>query len=271
MRGLKLWRCTIRFSLLILFFVSFSSALLANQNTPQRFEITDRKGSKIEIRETLLIGHDGNTVNLSTLFHDKPVIISPIFYKCPDICGFVLNGMLDSFKELGFVAGHDFDVITYSIDPKETSELARLKREATLNNLKQIKPNSDWLFFTGEESNIQRLSEQLGFQYQLDPATGLYSHAPGIFVADKNGVIIASIADVMYPKEILEYALVKASHGKLGNWQQKFNSIWRKYDFEKNELKIDNLKISFLILATISLLLIAFKVIKMWKAKNAER
>lgn len=167
--------------------------------------------------------------------------------------------MLDGFKDIGFVPGQDFNVVTISIDPKETSELARLKREAVINDLKKLKPASDWYFLTGEESNIRKLSDQLGFEYKLNLETGLYSHAPGIFILDSKGNLSASLADVMYPKDVLEYNLVKASNGSLGSWSQKFSAFWREYDFEKNNLKLNISKIGLFIFGFFVSLLVIFK------------
>ena len=67
----------------------------------------------------------GETVRLADLMHGRPVVLSLVYYRCPMLCGEVLNGLLKSSQAVPFVIGHDYDMLTVSFDPQETPALAR--------------------------------------------------------------------------------------------------------------------------------------------------
>src|SRR6185369_3223329 len=66
----------------------------------------------------------GQSVKLGQYFGKKPVVLALVYYDCPMLCTQVLNGMVTSFRVLPFEIGKEFDVVTVSFDPRETSALA---------------------------------------------------------------------------------------------------------------------------------------------------
>ena len=72
---------------------------------------------------------NGNPVRLGQFFHEKPVVISLVYYDCPMLCTQVLNGMVTSFRVLPFQIGKEFDVVTISFDPRETANARQRQKE----------------------------------------------------------------------------------------------------------------------------------------------
>ena len=70
----------------------------------------------------------GRELTLGELFGRRPVILAPVYYRCPMLCNQVLNGLTRSLKPLSLDAGKDFDVVAVSIDPDEKPELAAMKK-----------------------------------------------------------------------------------------------------------------------------------------------
>ena len=68
-------------------------------------------------------------MRLGDYFGDKPVVLVLAYYRCPKLCNVVLNGLLQSFREMSFTAGKEFDVVTVSFDPRERPELAAAKKQ----------------------------------------------------------------------------------------------------------------------------------------------
>ena len=60
------------------------------------------------------------------------MILALVYYRCPLLCNQVLTGLTRSLKPLPLEAGVDFDVVTVSIDPEETPELAARKKAGYL-------------------------------------------------------------------------------------------------------------------------------------------
>ena len=78
----------------------------------------------LEFRDEL-----GSTVKLADYFgHGRPVILNLGYYQCPMLCSELLQGLVGSMKALTFNLGKDFDVVTVSFDPRETTEMAAAKK-----------------------------------------------------------------------------------------------------------------------------------------------
>ena len=77
----------------------------------------------------------GQQVKLGQYFGQKPVVLAFVYYDCPMLCTQVLNGMVTSFRVLPFQIGKEFDVVTVSFDPRETSALATRKKKVYVDYL----------------------------------------------------------------------------------------------------------------------------------------
>ncbi|MFN7133280.1 MAG: SCO family protein, partial [Myxococcales bacterium] len=55
---------------------------------------------------------------------EKPLLLVPAYYECPMLCNLVFNGLVKAIKSTTLGLGEDYRVVTFSIAPKETPELA---------------------------------------------------------------------------------------------------------------------------------------------------
>jgi len=159
----------------------------------------------------------GATVALRQYFGSRPVILTLVYYECPMLCTFVLNGVLNSAKHLAFDLGKDFDIVTVSIDPAEKPMLAEAKHTMYAGLYGRPGGLSGWHFLTGEESSIRRLAESVGFRYAYDKASEQYGHPSGIMVLTPAGRVSRYFYGIEYAPRDLRFALVEASGGKIGN------------------------------------------------------
>jgi protein SCO1/2 len=74
----------------------------------------------------------GKTVQLSDYFTSKPVILMLAYYECPHLCPLALEGLVKSLKAISFDVGKEFDVLTASIHPSDSPELASAKKQQYL-------------------------------------------------------------------------------------------------------------------------------------------
>ena len=159
----------------------------------------------------------GATVRLGEFFHDKPVVLSLVYYNCPMLCTEVLNGMKGVFRHLPLVVGRDFEVITVSIDPTETPMLAAEKKAKYLEGYEHPEGTSGWHFLTGDERQIRILADVVGFRYVYDPQTKQYAHAAGIMVLTPGGSVARYLYGVDYLIKDMRLALVEASNNTIGS------------------------------------------------------
>jgi len=159
----------------------------------------------------------GRDVALGDLIREKPVILSLVYYECPMLCTQVLNGLSASLRQQDSLAiGDDYDVVTVSIDPKETPELAAQKKSAYVAALGAPGADRGWHFLTGDQAAITALSESVGFRYFYDEEIGEYAHAGGVVILTPSGRVSRYFIDVVFPKLDLRLALVESSEGRIG-------------------------------------------------------
>jgi len=119
--------------------------------------------------------HDesGNAVQLAKYFNQrKPMILSFVYLKCTDLCPLLLDGIVRSLRALSFNAGQEFELLTVSFDPSDTPALASAKKGDLLQQYGRPGTGNGWHFLTGNESEIRKLTDTVGFHYTYDPKTG---------------------------------------------------------------------------------------------------
>ena len=60
---------------------------------------------------------------------NKPVILAPVYYRCPMLCTQILNGAGEQPQGRLLQPGKDFEVVAVSFDPKDTPETAAAKKQ----------------------------------------------------------------------------------------------------------------------------------------------
>ena len=159
----------------------------------------------------------GKTVKLGDYFGRKPIILDLAYYNCTMLCGEVLLGLTGAMKMVNFNMGEDYDVITVSFDPKDTSELAAAKKKDYVQRYGRPGAQQGWHFLTGQPDAINALTQAVGFQYQYDPKINQYAHATAIMVLTPQGKISRYFYGVDFPPKDLRLGLVEASQNKIGN------------------------------------------------------
>jgi protein SCO1 len=172
----------------------------------------------------------GRTVKLGDYFGRRPVIVNLVYYECPMLCNEVLNSLLRSMNALAFDVGDQFDVVTVSIDPSETPELAARKKAAYLGRYGRKGADRGWHFLTGDEASIRRLARAVGFNYVYDPESRQYAHPAGIAIATARGRIARYFFGISYPARDLRLGLIEAAAGKIGSPMDQILLMCFHYD-----------------------------------------
>jgi len=172
----------------------------------------------------------GRAVRLGEYFREgKPVLLSLVYYECPMLCNMVLNEEVGMMRALPFTAGREFTAVTVSFDARETPELAARKRETYLKRYGQGQ-DAGWHFLTGDEANIRRLTEAVGFHFKWDEQSKQFAHASAIMVLTPQGKISHYFYGVEYAPKDVRLGLVEASAGKIGSPVEKLMLYCYHYD-----------------------------------------
>jgi protein SCO1/2 len=173
----------------------------------------------------------GREVPLSKFFTSgKPVILALVYYRCPMLCTQILNGLEGSLKGVSFNPGRDFEVVSVSFDPGDTAEIAAGKKQMVLQRYHRPDTANGWHFLTGDESNIQALTNAVGFHYKYDAATNQFAHASGIMILTPEGRLSRYFYGVEYAPRDIRLGLVEASQNRIGNPVDQFLLFCFHYD-----------------------------------------
>ncbi len=173
---------------------------------------------------------EGRKVQLKEYFTSQPVIVTPVYFECPMLCTQVLNGLVKTLKVTPLEVGKDFQIVTFSFDPKDNPQLAAEKKKNYLAELKSPHAAQGWHFLTGNQEAITSLTKAIGFRYVWDEKLQQYAHAAAIVVATPNGMISRYFYGIDYPPRDLRFGLIEASSGKLGNVVDQAILLCYKYD-----------------------------------------
>jgi protein SCO1/2 len=159
----------------------------------------------------------GERVSLGQYFGDKPVILTMNYYECDTLCPLVMEGVVRGLNGVPFTMGEEFNLITLSIDPRETPEQAAEVKEHLVHMYGRDGAANEWDLLTGEQEQIEQLAKAVGFNYVWDEETQQYAHPSGAIVLTPDGTIARYIYGVEFNPRDLRLALVEASEGRISS------------------------------------------------------
>jgi protein SCO1/2 len=205
------------------------SAEIGTESTQQiaknldEIKISEHLGVQLDVDHLQFKDETGQPVVLANYFrHGKPVLLTLVYFGCPNLCTFMLNGLSNGLRSLKWNLGDQFEIVTVSINPNEGSSLASAKKAAYLKEYGRLGTENGWHFLTGSKDQIEKLAGTLGFGYRYDPETKQYAHSSGIFVMTPSGILSRVLYGIDFPEKDLKLALLEASNGKVGSTFEKF-------------------------------------------------
>jgi len=180
--------------------------------------------------ELMLWDETGKSVPLQDYFGRKPIILSLVYYDCPNLCTMVLNGLLRTLRALSLTVGDDFAVLVVSINPHDTPALAAAKKAQYVRGYGRAGAASGWHFLTGSSEAIQRLTESVGFHYTYDAAREQFAHASGIMVLTPQGQLARYFYGVEYAPRDVRLGLIEAAAYKIGSPIDRLLLLCYHYD-----------------------------------------
>jgi protein SCO1 len=201
----------------------------ARSNVLQDVQFNQRINEPIPLNLEFRDSND-RPVKLAQYFGRRPVVLSLVYYECPMLCTLELNGLVRSLRTLSMSAGEEFELVTVSFDHGETPQLAAAKKAQYVAQYERPSAEQGWHFLTGEQANIERLCEAVGFRYVYDPERDEYAHASGIVVLTPGGKIFRYFYGIDYPPKTLRLGIVESSEGRLGSATDQLMLMCYGYD-----------------------------------------
>lgn len=173
----------------------------------------------------------GKDIKLGDYFQsDRPVILSLNYSNCPMLCNLQLNGMVEVLQEIDLLPGTDFEIVSVSIDPLESPIRARQTKQQYMKRYGKSGTGGGWHFLTGQEPEIARLADTVGFHYRYIPERNEYAHAAVFMICTPEGHVSRYLYGVTFEPQTMRLSLVEAAEGKIGTSMDQVLLFCFQYD-----------------------------------------
>lgn len=174
----------------------------------------------------------GKRVRLGDYFEKGPIVLVPGYYSCPMLCGLVMEGMIESLRDLRWSAGDQFQVIFVSIDPREGPAMAAAKRKVYLRDYGRAGTENGWHFLVAaanplsgrvssagprppaQDKAVQSLADEIGFRFAYDLGLKQFAHPAGFVVLTPEGKVAHYFFGVTFSAKEVDTALRHANARK---------------------------------------------------------
>jgi len=169
---------------------------------PPAAQFDPEPGTRLPL-DAVLRDDAGRQVRLAALF-DRPVVLVPGYYTCPNLCSTLFEGVLQALALSGLAKG-DYRLVGLSIDPRDGAATAAARKRAYAALL----PGgaADITLLAGDAATLARLEAALGYRAVPDPASGQPAHAAGFVVLDADGRIARAFSGVRFDPAALRAAI----------------------------------------------------------------
>jgi protein SCO1/2 len=178
-------------------------------------DIVEHLGQSLP-RNATLRDSDGKTVKLGDYFDGKrPTVFVFAYHTCPMLCSLVLDAAVKSLSDVPWTVGDQFDVVSLSIDPRDTPETATKKRAQVAGSYARANGSTrGWHFLVGDEDNIRKVTDAVGFKYRYDARQKQYAHPAAIYLLTPDGRIGRYLYGIQYDPSDVRLGLLEASEGR---------------------------------------------------------
>ena len=218
------------FVLVLIFPPTFPTAqATSTTNVAQNVAFDQRLGEQVS-SELSFVDEQAQPVKLGDYFHVKPMVLTLNYFSCPNLCSLELDQLTGTIADISLNLGEDYDIISVSIDPRDTSNIASQKKWQYIRRYARPGRGAGWHFLTGDKSAIEALTQAVGFRYDYDAENDEFAHPIGLIVLTPEGKIARYLYGVDYAANDLRLALVEASQNKIGTAIDQILLLCYHYD-----------------------------------------
>jgi len=216
--------CSRRTTLAVCSFLSalLFAAVLGQGAVFAQVAVTPAELDGVDVREQLdkplpkdavFRDHTGKQVRLGDYFDGtRPVVLTLAYANCKVVCSMVLGAEVETLKAQAWTLGKEYRALTISIDPNDTPAIAAKKRTQMLALYGRA--NTGWDFLVGDEANIKRIADAVGYQYRYDAREKQFAHPAVLMLTKPNGDLARYLYGLSFDPSDVRLGLLEASQGR---------------------------------------------------------
>jgi protein SCO1 len=231
-----------------------TKGILTGKTSDESSWVTEKTGKYLPL-DLEFVDDQGQTVRLGEII-DRPTIVLPIYFYCPNICSKNLANLAIALNSLSGQPGRDYRAIALSFNEVEDYQEAAAAKRNYLKILAGDFPAKEWSFLTGGKEAIQAATDALGFRFQkVDDQT--FIHPAALMVVAADGKIIRYVYGSFFAGDI-DLALAAAASGVPTLSVKRFLDFCFNYDPNANKSVFQTVKIIVLVVFVAGLVFIFF-------------
>jgi protein SCO1 len=248
------------------------TAQTSNEVPPQLRNVRVQQNLNMQVPLNIkFVDENGASVSIGQLLRGRPVILSLVYYKCPRLCSMTLTGLLKTLRTLDFNVGKEFDVVTVSFDPREKPQLAAAKKTVYIEGYGRAGAADGWHFLTGEQREILRLTDTVGFGFEYDITQEQFAHASAIMILTPDGRVSRYFFGIEFSPRDVRLGLVEAADRKIGSAADQFLLYCFEYDPHTGKYSMAIMNIIRLFGALTVIFIVAFIVYNVRRDSSGKR
>lgn len=202
--------------------------------------VTEKIGQMAAL-DVELLAEDGTRVRLADLV-DKPTLLAPVYYSCPNECNVLLGTLATVLPQVGLKPGVDYQVLAVSFDDRDTPATATKRKGDFFNAGAAGFPPQAWRFLSGDETNVRRLMNSVGFGYQR--AGDAFQHSIALIVLTPTGKISRYLYGIRPLAFDIAIAATEAGEEKTGLSIKRAIAMCYTYDPQGRRYVFDFMKVT---------------------------
>jgi len=248
---------------ILFLFLVYRTAQAQNNSTGVEVGVDEHLGVTIPL-DISFVNDSNKNITLKQIIN-KPTVLTLVYFDCPGLCSPLLDGVSDVIEHTDLELGKDYQVLTVSFNFNDTPEKARAKKKNFLRVHSKAHAK-DWIYLTGDSSNIYRLSNAVGFKFKK---VGLdYIHPAVITILNPSGKITRYLYGTHFLPFDLKMAIIEAQKGLERPTINRMLEFCFNYDPQGKKYVLDITKITGIIILFFSLLLLIALLLKSRKRKK---
>jgi protein SCO1 len=167
---------------------------------------TQKIGARIP-GDIVLRNESGGAITVAEALGRRPVIMLLGYFRCRKLCNPLRAQTLEALIASGLAADRDYRLLAISVDPLETSVDAEAAKRRDIEAFPAGGAEEGWRYLTGEEADVRRVTQAVGFDYAYDAQRKNFLHPVGRVLLNEDGVVSTYLFGFGLDGETLRKAL----------------------------------------------------------------
>ncbi|OQW50585.1 MAG: hypothetical protein A4S09_01980 [Proteobacteria bacterium SG_bin7] len=229
--------------------------------------IAERLGEKLDLNIPFK-DERGKDVLIGDYFQkSRPIILSLVYFGCPNLCNYHLDGLTNGLKEASEIPGKDYEVVAISFDENDKTEMALAKKNSYLKQLGRVGAENSFHFLTGDKNSIEKIASLIGFKFKWNEVEKQWAHASAAVFITPEGKISRYLHGVFFDPGSLKLAIAESSKLKISNIINTFVLYCFQYDPKKSRYIVAASNI-MKVGGIITLGILSFVLVRFWRRQR---